>query len=536
MKTNPRTLLPTLLGGILLLAGTPPAWSQGSLDTWVDPCGITAPDLLQLLENEALIVDANTISQNHDGTWALLQQPYTQSGIQPPLIPLCTDSRFYGQPQVNGASFRSAVQVGPDLLLTAWHNPSPAVPPVVVVFGLRYSLFKGLCTPPDFSHIPASQVYWPIEVVADGFPLVGKDFLLLRLDRPASPTFPRVRRRGQGRPGDSMTNVAHPDRLATKVDLAGTLSGYAGSEPNILVGTQNIHLLIGSSGSMFYNRTEQFVETIARGAVGTTYLPPGPSVCKTVGHVGSPGFTHYSVKTFADFIPSFELLVSPLDTVVHVGPVGGPFTNPLTVRSIHVDDGAPQKVDYRLEYNGLTPQPQLVIQLDGGTAQGTLGPGDSFSSRETFKANLAPCGVYERTYRARDLTHGFTDTVRHRFEIGLGAFTVTPEEGAAGADAGKAARDTATYTITNTRPSPLMVTVTATSAAGPDWLLRNGVRGNTPLEIELPPFGTAAVTVAADPGAGLSPESRQATLTFAGNAGPGCPAVAGATRTVDFGR
>jgi len=406
-----------------------------------------------------------------------------------------------------------------------------------VVFGLHYRMVGNSCIPPDFTHIPAANVYWPTEIVVAGTPTIGKDFMLIRLDRPAHATYPRVRRSGQGRPGDSMTTIGHPDRLATKVDLAGSLLGYAGSEPNVTPVTSNLHALIGSSGSMVYNRTERFIETVTRWGMGTDLVPhtTDPNVCRRVVHVDSPGQTNDSVKVFAPFVPSFELLVRPLDTVVHVGKVGGPFTNPLTARSIHVGDDAPQKIDYRLEFNGLTPQPQLVIQLDG-PAQGTLGPGDSITSTETFKANLAGCGVYERTYRALDRTHGFTDTVRHRFEIGIGEFTVDhegrtqigdlakPFEKAVGVD----------YTVTNLRPSPLTVTVTASTLPHPSWLtLNDGVPG-APVTLEIPPYQTARVTARPDPNLTLAPGVYLATLHFAGESGPGCPAVAGVDRELEF--
>jgi subtilisin-like proprotein convertase family protein len=536
MKTHGRAPLWTTLGALLLLAAAP-AWSQtGSLDTWVDTCEIDA-DLELLLNNEAMIFSRAHISQQHpDGTYELFQQPYTHSGIQPPLVLLCSDSRFYGQPQSTGDSFRSAVQVGPDLILTAWHVAPPNPNDIVVVFGLHARMQGDTCVLPDFSHVPAANVYWPTEIVVDGNAEIGRDFMLVRLDRPAHPTFPRVRRSGRGRAGDSMTTIGHPDRLATKVDVAGSLLGYVGTEPNLFPSTTNLHALIGSSGSMVYNRTERFIETVIRHGMGTDLVPhtPDPTICRTLIHVDGAAQTHTSVKVFAPFVPSWELLAD-LDTVTHVGPVGGPFTNPVKERTFEVDDGAPQPVDYQLEFNGLTPQPQLVIQLDG-PAQGTLEPGESFSSTETFKANLAGCGVYERTYRARDLTHGFTDTVRHRFEIGIGEFTVDHQGRTQIGDVAKPFEKAVgvEYTVTNLRPSPLTVTVTASTLPHPSWVsLNDGVPG-APVILEIPPHQTAVVTARPDPALTLAPGLYPATLHFAGESGPGCPAVAGVERQFDF--
>jgi subtilisin-like proprotein convertase family protein len=525
--------LPRIAVGAILWLASPPAWSlpPGSLDTWVDTCELENRDLLQLLGNEALIVDQNVISPNADGSYTLAQQSYTHSGIQPPLYPLCNDSRFYGQPQVNGTSFRSAVQVGPDLVLTAWHAAAPAVPPVVVVFGLQYRMLGDSCVPPDFTHIPAENVYWPKEVVADGWTLINKDFLLLRLDREASPTFPRVRRSGQGRPGDAMTMIAHPDRLATKVDLAGSLVGYSGSDPFVSPGVVNLHTLVGSSGSMVYNRAERFVETVTRFGVGTYLELDQAAACYRVRHTDATGYPNYSVKYFAPYIPPFELLVTPLDTVVHVGPVGGPFTNPTTSRTISVHTKSPASVEYHINTLSITGgQPHLLLSF-GGPLRGTLTPGESFASQETFNADQAPCGVHERTYKASDTTHGFTDVVRHVFEIGLGEVTVTPVLPQGITDLAKPFEDTVTYTVTNVRPSPISVTVTADQG----WLRLNGVGGPAPsVSLDLPPYGAAAVAVSLDPALTLPYGDYAANLHFAAVAGAGCPAVPAVDRVFSF--
>jgi hypothetical protein len=84
-----------------------------------------------------------------------------------------------------------------------------------------------------------------------------------------------------------------------------------------------------------------------------------------------------------------------------------------------VDGTSPAPVGYRVETAVVgDPGPQLLVSTEV-TPVGTLAPGGSFSVFETIDAATAPCGVYERTYKVIDTTHGFTDVVRHRFEIGL---------------------------------------------------------------------------------------------------------------------
>ena len=415
MRTLPLRPFRTTLCAALLLAA-PAAWSQppGSLDTWVDACELPSHDLVGLLDQEALIVNSAAVHDNGDGTFLLDQQPYTTTLIQNP-IPLCPESIFYGQPQVDGDNFRSAVVVGKDLVLTAWHNAVTSVPDVRVIFGLRYRQLGDSCVPPDFTHIPAARVFTPVQVVAWVYP--DPDMVVFRLDREVGVAPLRVRRSGQGRPGDAMTMIAHPDRLATKVDLAGVLTGYSTAGNGLTSPlVANLHTLVGSSGSMVYNRSERFVETVAAGWIGTTYAPCSGNI--KVVHVDGAASTNESVKHFSRFIPAFELLVQPLDTIVHAGPVGGPFTNPSFERVVRAPLTASGPIAYQIAELADTHQPRLSITVDV-PQQGTLAPGAFFTVKETIDADSAPCGVYERTYAITDATHGYTDIVRHVFEIGL---------------------------------------------------------------------------------------------------------------------
>ena len=178
------------------------------LDDWVDACYATKPDIQALLEHNALIISEDALTENPSGTWSLNVQPFTQyvrpAEPSPYVLDLCPQVRFDGQPQVikidahaSDVTRRSAVQVGPDLVLTTWHNLfAPSQPGwYKVVFGLHARNVGGECIPPDFENIPASQVYDVEAVVADGWPL---DMLLLRLDRVVSDHYPRVRRSGRG--------------------------------------------------------------------------------------------------------------------------------------------------------------------------------------------------------------------------------------------------------------------------------------------------------------------------------------------------
>ena len=397
----------------LLLAAVP---AGASVKNLVEACGELDNDLARLLDNEVALVDAGAVSRNADGTYRLTTQTYTMGAGS---LPLCTDSRFYGEKLISGLPFRSAVQVGPDLVLTAWHNSlNGATPSLYALFNLRYRLVSGRCIAPDLEHVPPGDVFYVTEVAADG--LGGdanppRDFLLLRLERDASANYPRVRRSGQGRADaahrDRMTMISHPDRLAAKVDIAGRLVGYSDPSydgPEV----ENIHPVQWSSGGMLYNRDQSFVETVARTVVSARYGQEGGSCYKMI-EVAASKATNDSVAGFAQNIPAFELLVTPLDTIVHEGPVGGPFTNPVTTRSIEVPVTAPRAIAYRIQPPTTSPgQPELLVSF-GGQLQGTLPPGAGFDVEETIDARGLPCGEYEQSYVVTDDTHHWSDVVRH---------------------------------------------------------------------------------------------------------------------------
>ena len=414
----------TTLAAVLLLPGLP-AWCQphGSVKNIVEACGQLDAGLAQAVESEVALVDVGAVSPNGDGTYRVTTQAYTVGAGS---IPLCQDSRFYGQPIIDGLPFRSGVQVGPDLVLTAWHNPvvGPA-PELYALFGLRYRMVGDRCVPPDLEHVPGADVYSVIEVAADGLrPTAGppRDFLLLRLDRTVSATYPRVRRSGQGQADadhhDRMSFISHPDRLAAaKVDLGGRLVGY--SDPSY-TGPQveNIHPLQWSSGGMVYNVDARLVETVARSVVSGWYAnDPGSPCYKAVQIPGAHNATNDSVADFAQNIPAAELLVTPLATVVHEAPLGGPLSNGVTTRTIDAPATARKAIHYRITLPadpGQGPELQVTVR---GPLEGILGPGSGIDVEETVNADGVACGDYQRSYAVTDVTNGFTDTIRHVFRI-----------------------------------------------------------------------------------------------------------------------
>jgi hypothetical protein len=227
-----------------------------------------------------------------------------------------------------------------------------------------------------------------------------------------------VRRSGQGRADathqDRMTVISHPDRLAAKVDLAGRLGGYRPGSTGPLL--ENVHPLQWSSGAMVYNRDAGLLETVVRTVVSARYSLE-PEGCYRVIHVNGAKDTNDSVADFAQHIPVFELAVSPVETVVHEGPLGGPLSNPVTRRTIEVPPTALRSIEYRIRPPETSAAgPELLVTL-GGPRQGSLPPGAGFDVEETINVAGVPCGEYEQTYTVTDATHGYTDVIRHVFRI-----------------------------------------------------------------------------------------------------------------------
>ncbi len=451
-----------------LVAQSPPG-----LATWVDACEVADRDLTGLVEADAAMIAQGFLVPNLDGTYHLTRQPFDHVPELGPEYRLCSGSKFYGESRPDGfPAGRSAVLVGPDLLLSANHAFSPdVVPGHDVVFGLHGQGGPGEeCSPPDFDHVPAANVYRAIEIVAHGG--AAQDFILLRLDRPVTGRQPvRVRRSGLGHAGERTTVVGHPAMLQTKLDLAGTYEGESSlGEPLI----QGVHTLVGSSGSMIYNRDAQLLESVVRTLACANYRVAAGDDCFELYSecTYGPYALGHPVQDFASHIPPFELLVDPLDDVVHVAAESAPLPNPITSLTVAAPETAAGPILYRVEPPAVAPinEPSLVIQV-AVPLEGSLDPGKSFEIVATADANGVKCGSFERTFVVQDQTHGFVDTLRHVFEIGLAEIVVAPANELVVADLAPPFAATATYTVRNVRPTAATVVV----AANRDWITLNGI-------------------------------------------------------------
>jgi hypothetical protein len=198
------------------------------------------------------------------------------------------------------------------------------------------------------------------------------------------------------------------------------------------------------------------------------------------------------VRPFSPYIPAFELVVDSLDDVVYVAPEGGPLAEPETFYTVSAPDTAAGKIAYHIEPPAPAGEPTLDLQV-AGSVDGELGPGESLAAETKASIVGVPCGTYLRTFQVQDLTNGYTDILRHIFEIGLAEFAVSPAAGLTAGAPGPLHAATATYEVSNRRPTAAVVEV----AADGDWITLDGEAAPAP---GVPVSATLRLAPAGEPG------------------------------------
>lgn len=509
-------------------------------DIWLDACQFHEPALQDLLAAEAMLVPVAYFQDNKDGTFAVSTAPFTTAGS----LNLAPSSLFYGQQRTYYG--RSGVLVGPDLVATAPHTDVFDYANFKVVFGLSSRLVNGVCVQPDWSRVPEENIYDPVEVVANthssgAYP---HDYAFLRLDRATDRKPVRVRRSGRAAEGDRLVAVGHPRRLSTKISPQGEALGW---DPARGVLMNGLHLLDGSSGSMVYNADAQVLEAVVRSGLCGVFeqLPDAlwqlVPLCPT-----SPRAVNRPIAEIVDEagLPATSLVVGPLDEVAHTAAAGATPTAPVTYYTLRAPDDAAGPVQWQIVAPpGPSAQPKLI--LEPAQTSGALAPGQT----HTFKAtatSATQCGEFERAIQVNDVTYGYTDTIRHRFEVGLRRFAVTPaDEFVVESIDGPFAKPSRTYMIVNPNPAPVKVRVEA-----PMWVdlkLTQGIFSSHhegTATVELPgsasKLSSAAVTVSLDgamAAAMIPHHTQEGELSFKFEDGQGsaaCLVPSNTTRSIRF--
>lgn len=466
----------------------PPSVGLPTINYWRDACEMAAHvsdpiEMQRVIDATVFIVEPRALGLNPDGSYYVRTRPFVDfDGMI-----LNPDSHFYGEQAIvfGGLPGRSGFLVSPDSVVTAPHVAEFDPTGYYVLFGYENAaLPDGSCAPIDPTHFPASQVRVIDRYDNAGFTL--GDYLVAHLSDPVlDRPFLRVRRDGHAEVGDAITLVGHPARLSKKIDTAGLVVGLSGSGASPYLDgdvplAYPVHSIAFSSGSPLYNLSRQYVELAVRsGSCGEFRPDPGsvPSTHTLISDCKPPGRLSDPIKPFAPKIERIVLETSPL-SVRNIGTAAAGFAQPVTTYTLVAPSRsayAAAAIDYRIEMAApVIGEPDLSL-LSSVPLEGSLDGGTSLSF--DVAAVMPPgqaCGVFEREFVVRDLTHDLSDRVHQTLEVAQTVF-----------DADNAVLDmvgieqpyvaTRTFQIRNLRPAEALIRV----GADQNWVTINGLTGSS---------------------------------------------------------
>lgn len=422
---------------------------------------------------------------------------------------VCPSSQLYGVETMGESTWgwgrgRSATLIGHNLFVTAAHDPAWSAAGYVVVF-----LPSGFpCTLTNLDSIPADNVYFP-NVVDPNFEnnllasYIARDFLYFYVDRSVVDRKPlKIRRSGSAELGANIIQTGHSYWSGARIGRNGiyhgeSLKNYSGTlvqEPLMSL----LYPLIGASGGPVFNVEDEVLETVVAYDVNAmTKTAP----CLTESFVDlntfpelEVGATNASFLPMAALIPRQEVMVTPLDKVIHVAPLGGALAQPITSYQLQ---GGLSSNQYAID-----PDPSMPVS-GAPTLVSSIAPGDrllSFVTPTTWTltagiSSVSACGVWDYEYNVRDRHNLQNNYVRHRFEIGVKEIELAPSNGEDITDFGFPVGKTYTYIIRNVRPTAATLDLKAVSAStglASSWLRIDGV---TSKSVTLQPQGVAGDTV-----------------------------------------
>ncbi len=300
-------------------------------------------------------------------------------------------------------------------------------------------------------------------------------------------------------PNTDEKRISFENDATTTTSYFGTSSPGDGTHVRVLdwdVGTTEP----GSSGSPLYDQNQRIIGQLHGGWAACSNHDPDWygkfSASWTGGGSNSSRLSNWldplgTGATVLDLLSGGGLTVTPSAEVLHVGNVGGPFTNPTVTYTLGNPSSNP--IDYSVSLTS-----SFGILLDGGTGPvtGTLaGGGGSVDVIVTLGPGIdaLAAGLYVEEIVFDDLTNGRSHTRQHSFEIGFTTFTVTPTTGLdSGGPVGGPFPGSVVYTVTSDRPTPVAVEI---SVADP-WISLNGGTGPVTLNLNgTGAFDTVTVTI-----------------------------------------
>ncbi|MEM1330752.1 MAG: proprotein convertase P-domain-containing protein [Planctomycetota bacterium] len=442
----------------------------------------TDPILRQMSEAACVVIERSEVTDNGDGTYTLLSSPWTSTFLGA----LCTDEPFYGQPAIGNCS---GWFVGQDIIVTAGHCiDSGDIGTWGYLFNFEYETMGAA----DPVIVPAEDVYWITEIV-DRELGGGADHCITRVDRNVTGRAPVRIERDEAPPvGTPLTVIGHPATIIKKI--AGGAEVKSINSPTTYADA-NLDTYGGNSGSMVI-RTDTYKVTgiLVRGA--TDYVNSGGCIVSNrLSDTGRTDYEEISLTTrFDEFIPEVGLVTTP-GGATHIGVVGGPFTDDPTAYTI--DNPTDAALSYTVT---ITDDANGMLLLDGGTSQ--LSGSVPAMGNAGFVVSLAPsaaslpAGVYTASVTVSDPTNGVDSVLTHTVEVGQSIVTIGPGVGLeTGGPVGGPFPGSIDYTLTNQRPTPTTVQVTASDP----WISVNGGQSAT---VSLRANGASnTVTLAIDPSA-----------------------------------
>lgn len=490
---------------------------------WQDPCGYGIPtpyvgDISRMTEAVAMLVPKAYLKKRPDDpnyyyfteTSPNVNYPGSDDPGDPASgVPLAGDSPFLNETRYAPRG-RSAFLISPNVVVTAAHSPNPPGAEgnfdprnFWVVFDMREKpTAPGVCTPPNGEYIPAENVYEakPFNQMPVGDALIADTMLYYRqpeagggtlplfidyaafyLNRaaPSSRRYLRIRDHGHLAAYDNFAILGHPYRLPAKLLFGMTYTKDESiyqypsyTSPNFA----DFYLMDGMSGAPVYNVDRDYVEVAASGYSGkgcTNFVEPNSTFNPTntwlmrdgcdqtvlPGERVQTGVNPGSIAYLTSLVSTPYLRVEPLDDVTYVLPVNGSPTPTQTTYTATASSSAAANTIVSAYLSAPPSGQPAFLQLGGYNTPLTPGSSTNITVTASVPSSTA-CGIYDRYVTVGDLTHSFSDTMRHRFEIGMTDFTVTPDDTPdVYAVTAPSFPESLTYTLTNTRPTAVTVEV-----------------------------------------------------------------------------
>jgi len=472
----------------LALAGAH-AHALGSLSDLKNVCDFSATAKeARLINATAFLAPSGLVHYNAStNTYNVDTVAFTQFPPPDPSI-LCMDSLFYGETSVIAG--RTGVLIAPNIILTAPHAAGSAFNPQQFVVVFRDSLATGGtsgCTNFTWTNIPASDVYFPNSSTALVNTLGSStryDYAAFQLDRNVTGRQPvKIRRSGAPRMGDISISAGYPERTSEKVDTAVVFAGIATvGGPDVSVGFPGNYLygdlnaFEGNSGSPVYSIEDEVVEAVVSYGSDAAFSLDSGGTCYRATNEGNVSDTNGIITDIASAIPRNEVLVTPMDYVVHVSDIGAPTDHPVSsyqVSPVTSAGGGLILLDSIVGPTGsATTTPAVSLSKSSGIY--TLPAAGLSFDFDASTSSITQCGAWDYQVNVLDVAHDENNYIRHRFEVGLVEISATPEDDWIDDDIGSPYSNTRTYVIKNVRPTPTSVEVYAGGDLPPNVVTING--------------------------------------------------------------